>query len=140
MTDLFGFQGLFNAQYSNSSQQQVYANQAMAQSQMQAMMNNAYATQSLAQSMAYRNNQFQSQGLRSTDGVTWMGGYSVPNPSMAVRMDPQSPNVAATAASRVDKPDWEKRADQKEAELNDWLRSIGLGHIADMDFSDAGSE
>lgn len=138
MTDLLGFQGLFNSQHSDYSQTQ--ANQAMAQSQMQAMMNNAYANQSQAQNMAYRNNQFQSQGLRSADGVTWHGGYSVANPSMTVKMTSQPPNVAATAASRVDKPDWEKRADQKEAELNDWIRGIGLGHIADMDFSGAGDE
>lgn len=36
------------------------------------------------------------------------------------------PTVAQTAASRVDKPEWEKNEDRKDAELDAWIAGLSL--------------
>lgn len=109
MSGLFGdFGGLFGA----------IGSMAMSNEQSQ-YMNNA----AMANAQMYRNQMMQNI-------------QAAQNP-LAFAQAKKQPTVAQTAASRVDKPDWEKRADAKDKELNEWLYSIGLGHIAEMDFSSA---
>lgn len=116
MSGLFSdFGGLFGAMSNEQSQ----------------CLNNA----AMANAQRYRNQMMQN--IQAAQNPLMDIERQLQANAMAFNQAQKRPTVAQTAASRVDKPDWEKRADAKDKELNEWLYSVGLGHIAEMDFSSA---